>query len=359
MKSLTEHVADQKLEQYLIEDLTLLMRCIANFDYMKYGIKEYKIPCLFEVHGRLNGMGPVIEYIFKYLDEHIEDEFFVNNKNTKEFTLDVSKFNIYCKYIKFYIGIDKSINAELLNTSNQEKIEIKLNLELPVSFDSNIVQGIILHELLHGYENYCRLKNGKPSLFAELSKEYINVVKNVRVKKIKKNEFIYNLKYLFDYHEQNANLSTLKQLIDKIIIELNIDEIFKFDFDEVLNKLKKTEPWDQYFNFVKLMLVMDQYDDKELEESYYLMTLSQEERNKDMRDHIDKLSKGENHKYIKKIKSANEIRKEAKQKINRFTKKFNQVFMKSLFDSLEENVYEKHIHLIPSGLAFVDIYELI
>ena len=251
------------------------------------------------------------------------------NFDEKEYIIDVSKVNTFCNTIKLNLRHTDEYNEASYIKMSDDVVYIDVDIiEHHQNYYNTSVCGLILHELLHAYEDKCKKETGKPSIFDEFTNKYQGGYEN-----IKRQDFVIRnlavLNYFLDKHEQRAYLSTIE--LDILEILKDIKPTFSdMRTNKVLTKLKETSIWKTYFNFGKFCLFIDKIDDDILEKSYYIASTPEIEKNKDLKDRIEliKQQKHNTSKNYKVIKSANDIRKECKNTWNKFQKKFNSVFIK-------------------------------
>lgn len=364
MKSLTEFIVDNKVEQYLIEDAILSLQCYCNMSPHTYGVHHYDYNIIFESLGRFENCGHVARYVAETLvyKEIDHDEFILVNKEEKydSYTIDVSKYKAFCD--KIHIDVIKISDKEncfgsisKVKKDGQMYISLYLNNLYPSCIDE--LYGIILHESLHGYEEWNRLNNDKESLFNELSNDYHNAKKRIDVNYDPAN-MIVTMKYYFDSKERNAFFGNLYDDMKKVIMKVK-PSINDFKIKEIKEEIKKIHPWQKYFEFEKFMLTINEYSDKVLEESYYSMMTDKKKISDDIKKDMERLRRDEPKVKYKFIKSASEIRKEVKAKWNVFNKKFNQLFVKIYGEIFQQEINENKTLCMIHRWTNIDPFDII
>ena len=322
MKSFTEYTADSLLEKYLLNEV-----CIAIEYY-----KHFNTSNIYEYHEKFENYDLVIKKISEHILKEIDDFNDLKNKDGHTFKIDCSDCNAYCSLIEITIKYSKDgqLNA-YAKPSKNDIIDLTLCLTDSYDIDMNLLEGIILHELLHMYENNQRLKNGKLDIFSELSDAYYNAQQHIS-KNFDPDKAIVTMKYYLDPKERNAFFAMLENDIKRVCKKV-IPSKDDYKVSSVINEIKKIPSWQRYFEFCKFATEIRSYTDKQLQQSYYRAINTIEKQHKDLNDKITY------HKEITYDKSASEIRKEIKGKYEKFVKKFNQLFPKVYYDYLN-NVIE-------------------
>lgn len=364
MKSLKEFIIDKKLENYLFEDAQLALQCYCNMSPHIYGVRHYDYDIIFESLGRFENCGRVAREVVDTLvsKEINHDEFVKADKDKKydSFTIDVSKFDAFCKKIHIdiiKISDNENCYASMSKTTKDGQIYMSLFLNnlYPAYIDE--LYGIVLHESLHGYEEWNRLNDDKESIFNELSNEYRNAKTRINVNYDPANMIVI-MKYYFDSKERNAFFSGLYDDMKAIITKVKPTKD-DFKLNEIKEVIKKKHPWNKYFEFEKFMLTINEYSDKSLEETYYSILTDKEKISDDIKKDMERIRKGEPKVKYKFIKSASEIRKEVKAKWNVFNKKFNQLFVKIYCEIFQQELKENKSTLLEHRWTSTDPFDLI
>ena len=326
MKNLSEYIIESKIENYLLDDLITSINCRLSCNPFRY---------FNEIHeslGNFLNCKNVVNEISDWLLKNI-NELDIENIKDKTINIDVSKCDTWCKNVEIILnGTTEKYSGGTLYADKNGNVKIHLELNKYFKIEIDDIEGMILHELIHGYEEYNRKLNDKVSLFSELSDEYYNAKDKIK----RRSEDIQNLavmKYFFNPKERNANFGALEKDIKNLIDKLD-PKRERINLNNIRKELKESEVWKRYFDFEKFLLDINKYSDKSLESAYYDAVTDEDKAKQDLENHINKIKSGESDKDFKKIKSAKEIRKEAENVWNIFNRKFNQLFSK---------IYCKHI----------------
>lgn len=323
MRSIQEFVIDNELDNVLSEDLRMLLCCLQKTNYYDFYYEINQSSEIFESLSQLDNFKELYK-IFRKFFQKLPNDF-----EEKKYEIDVSNAKAFCD--KIIVDIKHSNDGNIAvyeGISSDFKIvylEIKLHEHRKNNYDTSLC-GLILHELLHAYEDKCRKSKNKGSIFDEFTNKYKAGIEN-----LKRKDFIIRnlavLNYFLDKHEQRAYLSTIELDILEVIQKVK-PSFEDMRTNKVLEELKITNIWKTYFNFGKFVLFIDNISDNVLEKSYYEASKTSKEKNEDINKRIKDLKQGTKNKDYKKIKSGNEIRKECKKVWSSFQKKFNSVFIK-------------------------------
>lgn len=309
MRTIQECIIDEKLENYLLDDLRLLITTQARAfsNNINPVFESYKLPSLFICEGFFDNYDLILKEIFKQIRK-IPKDFNTN----KILTIKINSVQDYPKtiYIKLIEdNYNEHSSATLDDSTKSGNVYINLNLTKNFRWEFQSLEVLILHELLHGYENFIRLSNGKSNIFDDLTKEY----ENARIS-IKDNNWLIKhisiLAYFFNDHELFAYIKTLKLKITQILDKIK-PSYKDLKYEKILNELKNEYVWKQYFNFGKFVAFIDNISDEDLEIAY---------------EHI-----------YDDNKSANDIRKIAKKKWKEFNSQFNSEFLNILNQKLRKD----------------------
>ena len=161
---------------------------------------------------------------------------------------------------------------------------------------------LLIHELMHGYEDKRRIMNGKPSIFNLIDEKYVKSVRIFKsIDELTRN--IGRLNYLFNDQEQNAYFCTLDNIIKRIIDKTNSNKT-NIKYNEIVDEIKDSHIFRIYFELGKFIININ--SDK-LSES-----------NKEQILDIYQNYYNENITYNRLVKTLNN-------KWNRFFSKFNQL----------------------------------
>lgn len=340
MKSLREYVFDSEFESYLIDDLILSIECRKAFDAIALGMpRSFTIPLLFENFGEFLNCGNVVHEIWKNIDEELDEESISSFEvEPKILDIDVKKCQSYCKTIHLTINYtDDNFSGGTTKSTIDGEVYMYLKLNRYFKIEMAEVQGIILHELLHGYEEYNRHKRGKISLFKELSSKYQNAKDKLNINN-NLTHMLAQLEYQMHKSERNANFGKLKTDIENVINKLKPTSSGKIPVDKIKEELNKLSVWQKYVEFGKFVLEIDNISDKTLEDEYYFVVTDKNKRKEDLDNDIAQRRQGLKPKNYKRIKTAAKIRSDAKTKWFHFNKKFNQLFTKIYCEYVLDNL---------------------
>ena len=203
-------------------------------DHIEYEYRWYN-NIIYETYGIFNGAKEAADLMYTSL------------KTTK------TSYNIDCKNIcSFFDKIHLTLkqgNSIYAEFDKQEKDTIFLILYLPWDFSYgdylDEINRLVIHELLHAYENYNRIKHNAGTIEDLMNKQYISAIRHLK----SSDNNISNISkciYFFNDAEINAYFSSLKSTIEKIIKDNKIDRN-NIDFKFIVNEIAKTEIWKQYF----------------------------------------------------------------------------------------------------------------
>ena len=304
MKGLNDYINIKQnnnlCENYLLE--RLCTHCSLEFKLMNgKGLdprfKFYQ--SIYESLGKFDNAGKVVEHIIKELQNNFTSQK-IDCKNDKVYFdfIDITLYNNNyggAAYLKYK---DDTIYIEIYSKNLNEFNDHLENYER-----------LILHELLHGYEDYNRIKFGKESIFDLYNNDYKNAFKNLNnIDDIKM--YFSRCKYFLNTQERNAYFSSLENSIKKLL-KTNNYYLDKFDYNKFINDLKEIDTWKIYFGLFIFIEKLKQYQDKNVQ--------------KYIEDSYNKLYTPKTYK---------EICKELTYKWKKFDSKFNQLVPKILCNNL-------------------------
>lgn len=303
MKSILEHIVDDKFEKYLMEDLRLLLDCsLSNFDHFFEG---FNYPRIFESIELFDNHEIILNIISNELHK-VPNDF----ENGKQIIVKINAVQKYPKkvYFKLYNTKDGySAACDYVNKNGEVFIELVVDNTFKYNF--NRIRILILHELIHGYEEFIRISNDKESIFDEITQEYKNAFK-----KLKSDDFVEKyiayLKYFFDDREKATYQLQLETEIEDIFDRIK-PSYRNLKFDKILSILKQEYIWKRYFEFGKFVLFIDEIPDDVLIDKYKNIT--------------------------EKDKTPEEIRKECKDKWKEFKSEFDIKFIEAYDKALTNN----------------------
>lgn len=309
MKNLSEYILDQKLNEHLLDDIILCTQCRWNVQMMSYS--EYIVPYIFESKGHFDKCGLAIQKIYNQIKDQNKYENVI---------IDCSELELFFKTVT--INFTKDKNSSLLgayvscNTSN-------VNIELITNFCdtwTDELEYLLLHELMHAYEDWTRKKSGKQSIFTDFSLEYKRAALALRMNKDDIQKNLARCKYFLNDHERNAYLGTLEETIKNVTKKVH-PKWTDLKFDKVLETIQNEYIWKEYFELNKFILNFEDFEYKLIEQKYNSLYCN-----------------------FSNKKSYREIKKEIESKWKKFKYKFEELFSKIYCDQ----VWELHEGLMPS-----------
>lgn len=307
--SLIEFIIDDHLKTTLLKDAKLAL----------WSANEFVTFSLYEELGRFPNYAKAISKVAKHLGENVDED----DIQHQRFIIDVSDCDIYCKKVDVEVFYGDSLGGDFYKFED-DTAYIKLMLNESFKVDIDILEGIILHEMLHAYEEHNRLAKGKLSIFDEISKEYMNARRHLR-KPFEPDKSLSTLKYYLDPKERNAFFATLTMDIKRVAEKVK-PSLSQHKINDMIEGLQSITTWERYFEFCKFAMRIDTYEDEDLERAYWRVVASREEHKANLTN-----------KDKQYIKSAKEIRKEVKAKHILFNKKFNQLFIKIYSNYLKDD----------------------
>ena len=310
MKTIREWIADERLENYLLDDLRLLLTIQARSwsNNVNPIFESYSFPSIFICENFFDNYELILKEIFKHIRK-IPKEFSTN----KILTINIKSVQDYPKiiYIKLINDIyNDASSATLEDSTSRGNVYIKLNLAKDFRWQFQSLEVLILHELLHGYENFLRLSKGESSIFNDLTKEYENARIGINDMNNWLAKHISIMGYFFNEHELFAYINTLRLKITQILNAVK-PSYKDLKYEKILNELKKEYVWKQYFNFGKFAAFVDNISDEDLEKAY--------------------------ERIYDDNKSADDIRKTIDTKWKEFNSQFNAEFLKVLDNKLRKS----------------------
>lgn len=301
MKTFSEYIKNT-FNDYLEECLKFHISVEYKFHYPFNNTQLYE-SFIIESLGRFNNCDDIAEFICHkiFIDENIK----TNHK------YDLTKYNVFFKYLiideyEETLEISTAVFNDLFNDT--------VHISLYINKNDNVglkIENLIIHELLHAYETYNRMKHNVKLLYDQY---YINSFYK-RNSFFEISKFLANCGYFFNPHEQNAYFSGMYNTIKQIIIKNNITRD-NFDYDKIINEIKKDSIWKEYFNTGTFIMKMinNEFTHKEINEiikTYKLIA------NKNI--------------------SEKELKKELNNKWKKFYSKFNQLIPKIICEIICDN----------------------
>ena len=297
MKNLNDYIIELNYENYLLE--RLCTHCSLEYKWTHSLDPRFTFyNSIYESLGKFDNAGKVVKHICDVLKNNYESQI-----------IDCKEDNVFFDFVDINIkeGLDSAEYYEYKNNT----LYIALYCSIKVLFIDNIdaYAKLILHELLHGYEDYNRIKTGKPTLLNiddpsyYISTRYLNSFNEIK-------NVLSRCKYFLNAQERNAYFSGLEDDIIKLI-KTNNYYLDKFDYNKFKSDLKKTNMWEVYYQLSVFINNMNNLDN------------DKKQRITDIYNQI-----------FKDNKTFNNIYKEFKVKWRKFDSKFNQLVPKILCNNM-------------------------
>ena len=286
----------QLLESKLIESL---YNHISLELYDEYGYTFYNNAHIYERLGSFENSGKIVSFIFEYLLKHIDEQ---------RIAVDCFKLNTFFDAVDIYVKHGNTIEGDYYKRIGNT---IYLHISVPHTIVPHEhwtpIMKIILHELLHAYEDY----NRSTSIFDMFSDEYNRSVKFMRTSYTDISKKVFEFGYLFNDQERNAYFSNLYNDVKYILKKTNMMSIENFDYGKFINELKMTDIWKRYFEIVSFAHNIDFMSEDDKTQLINVFSFIK-------------------HKQMTLI----QIKYEMKHKIFKFINKFNQLVPKCICDIL-------------------------
>ena len=208
----------------------------------------------------------------------------------------------YAQYIKYD---NDTVYINICTTQNNFNENIDVYVKL------------IIHELLHAYEDYNRIKNTGQGIFAYYNEKYKKSFAHLNSQNDIKRQ-LSRCNYFLNDQERNAYLSQIETDIESIFKNEHI-KIEDFNYTEFKDKLKNTDIWKEYFKL-----------------STFILKLKNSECSNEQKQYVEDIW---NQLYNKK-KTFNQINKELYNNWQKFEKKFEQLVPKIICRYIETNLKE-------------------
>lgn len=297
------------LKNYVLDDEIYedILKRIYFHTCIEFKLDHNLYPYIVENYGKFDNAGLVVKHIINELEDHFESQ-----------VIDCTNDKVYFKYID--IQLDKNQNGLASYIEYKDNtVFIKLFCKSSHDFKYNIDSYVktIIHELLHGYEDYNRTKNTGKGIFAYYNDKYKNSFNNINSRNDAK-FWLSRCNYFLNDQERNAYLSQLESDIEKLFKDKHIT-IEDFNYTDFKNKLKDTDIWAQYFKL-----------------SIFILKIYNSIWNNEQKQYLENIW---NDLYNEK-KTFNQIKKELYNNWQKFEKKFEQLVPKIVCRHLETNLKE-------------------
>lgn len=203
--------------------------------------------------GTFNNCGKIAQEVFDKLYENY----------TKVLCINVKKYKVYFDELKINCNKSTTLYGTYIGQENRiVTIEMYIPEKLTYEdFDEFIF--LLIHELMHGYEDKRRIKHDKPSIFNLLDDTYNKSFKLLTANnEITRN--ISKLKYFLNDQEVNAYFGTLDEIIKRLIEKNNITKD-NIKYDKLIDDIKQQYIFKEYFNLCKFIIQInnDNIDNKD------------------------------------------------------------------------------------------------
>ena len=308
MKSINEYIIKNEIYEDILQRLYFHTCIEFKLNYNLY-------PYIVENYGKFDNAGLVVKHIIDELQDNFESQ-----------KINCQDDNVYFKYINIQINNQQNGFATYIKyQDNTVFIELFCKSLNDFKFNIDSYVKTIIHELLHGYEDYNRIKNTGQGIFAYYNDKYKNSFNNINSQNDIK-MWLSRCNYFLNSQERNAYLSQLESDIEKIFKDEHI-KIEDFDYTKFKNKLKETDIWKEYFKL-----------------SVFILKLKNSKWNNEQKQYVEFVW---DHLYNEK-KSFNQIVKELYNNWEKFEKKFEQLVPKIICKYIEINL--KEVAFAPSSL---------
>lgn len=299
MITLNNYIIENELEENILNRLYFHTCIEFKLDHNLY-------PYVVESLGKFDNAGKVVKHITDILKTNFESQ-----------VIDCSNDNVYFKYINIKLNTnEKGYCSYLKFKDDTVYLEIGANKEY---FNENIDRyvKIIVHELLHGYEDYNRIKNTGQGIFAYYNDKYKNSFNNINSQDDLK-MWLSRCNYFLNSQERNAYLSQLESDIESLFKNEHIT-IEDFNYTKFKDKLKNSFIWKEYFKL-----------------SIFILKLKNSKLTNEEKKHVENLWA----QLYNEKKTFSQIIKELYNNWEKFEKKFEQLVPKIICSYIETNLKE-------------------
>lgn len=299
MITLNNYIIENELEKNILNRLYFHTCVEFKLDHNLY-------PYIVESLGKFDNAGKVVKHIIDTLKTNFESQ-----------VIDCTNDNVYFKYIDIKLNNNgKGYGTYLKFKDDTVYLEIGANKEY---FNENIDQYIktIVHELLHGYEDYNRIKNTGQGIFAYYNDKYKNSFNNINSQDDLK-MWLSRCNYFLNSQERNAYLSQLESDIESLFKNEHIT-IEDFNYTKFKDKLKNSFMWKIYFKL-----------------STFILQLKNKKWSNEQKKYVENLWA----QLYNETKTFSQIIKELYNNWEKFEKKFEQLVPKIICKYIETNLKE-------------------
>lgn len=300
MKTLNNYIIENELAENILNRLYFHTCVEFKLDHNLY-------PYIVESLGKFDNAGLVVKHIIDELQDNFESQ-----------KINCQDDNVYFKYIDIQINNQQNGIATYIKYQDNT-VFIELFCKSLNDFKFNIDRYIktLIHELLHGYEDYNRIKNTGQGIFAYYNDKYKNSFNNINSQDDLK-MWLSRCNYFLNSQERNAYLSQLESDIDSLFKNEHIT-IKDFNYTKFKNKLKETDIWKEYFKL-----------------SVFILKLKNSKWNNEQKQYVEFVW---DNLYSEK-KTFSQIIKELYNNWEKFEKKFEQLVPKIICKYIETNLKE-------------------
>ena len=299
MKSLNEYITESKLEENILNRI-YFHTCV------EFKLNNSLYPYIVESLGKFDNAGKVVKHIIDTLKGNLESQ-----------TIDCTDDNVYFKYINITLNTDANGYGSYLKfRDNTLYVELGAKKEYFVE-NIDMYTKLLIHELLHGYEDYNRIKRTGKEIFAYYNDKYKNSFANLN-SLIDVRMRLSRCNYFLNDQERNAYLSQLETDIESLFKNDHIN-IEDFNYTEFKNKLKSTSIWKEYFKL-----------------SIFILKLKNSKFSNEQKEYVENTWS----KLYNENKTFNQIIKELYANWEKFEKKFEQLVPKIICKYIDTNLKE-------------------
>ena len=299
MKSLNEYITESKLEENILNRI-YFHTCV------EFKLNNSLYPYIVESLGKFDNAGKVVKHIIDTLKDNFESQ-----------TIDCTDDNVYFKYINITLNTNANGYGSYLKFRD-DTLYVELGAKKEY-FVANIDRytKLLIHELLHGYEDYNRIKRTGKGIFAHYNDKYKNSFANLN-SLIDVRMLLSRCNYFLNDQERNAYLSQLETDIESLFKNEHIT-IENFNYSKFKNKLKNTSIWKEYFKL-----------------SIFILKLKNSKFSNKQKEYVENTWS----KLYNENKTFNQIIKELYANWEKFEKKFEQLVPKIICNYIDTNLKE-------------------
>lgn len=299
MKSMNAYILENKLEENILNRI-YFHTCV------EFKLNNNLYPYVIESLGKFDNAGKVVKHIIDTLKNNFESQ-----------VINCTNDNVYFKYINIKLNTDEiGYGSYFKFKDNTVYLELGANKEY---FKENIDKyaKLLIHELLHGYEDYNRIKNTGKGMFAYYNEKYKNSFANLNSQNDVK-MWLSRCNYFLNDQERNAYLSQLETDIESLFKSEHIT-IEDFNYTNFKDKLKNTNMWKEYFKL-----------------STFILYLKNSKISDEQKKYVENIWE----QLYNEKKTFNQINKELYSNWEKFEKKFEQLVPKIICRYIDTNLKE-------------------